>query len=81
MVAPAPLLEPTVPDWATRFALRISQSFLGLFPGAPVRLWRVAFADLPDATRWPGSVVYVSDKAKVGLSNGVAWTDAAGGAL
>lgn len=55
---------------------------LGLLtPGKPSQLWPVAFADLPDATAWTGCIVYVTDKAKVGLSNGTAWTDPAGGAL
>lgn len=81
MVAPAPLLEPGAPDWAQRFALQVQEAFLGLFPDAPVRLWSVAFADLPDPAKWSGCIVWVSDKAKVGASNGVAWTDAVGGAL
>ena len=81
MVAPAPLLEPDAPGWAQRFALRLEALFVGRFPKAPVRLQSVLFADLRPAADWTGCIVYVSDKAKVGLSNGTTWTDPAGGAL
>lgn len=81
MVAPAPLLEANAPGYLQRFVLRLHATFLGLFPNAPVRLWSVADAGLPDPAKWAGCVVYVSDKAKVGLSNGASWTDTSGGAL
>lgn len=78
---PAPLLEPNAPGWATRFAALLPRTFLGLFPSAPVRLWPVLFADLPPAASWTGCMVYVTDKAKVGLSNGATWTTTTGGVL
>lgn len=50
-------------------------------PTKPRRLVPVPEADLPPAADWPGCIVYVSDLGKVGLSDGVTWTDAIGGAL
>jgi hypothetical protein len=50
-------------------------------PGNPVPLPQVAFASLPPAADWTGHQVWVSDKNKVGVSNGTSWTDPAGGAL
>lgn len=81
MVAPSVLLEPGAPTFLQRFALRLASTFLGLFPDAPVRLWSKDLADLPPAANWRGGIVYVADKAKVGLSNGTTWTDTTGGAL
>lgn len=75
------LLEPGAPLWAQRLALRLVKTFLHLFPSAPVRLWSVASADLPNASDWPGAIVYVTDKAKVGVSTGAAWVAADGGPL
>lgn len=77
----APLLQPDAPSWAQRFAQRLESVFLKKSPTAPVRLWGVVFAELPPAADWTGCLVYVTDKAKAGLSNGTTWTDAAGGAL
>lgn len=82
VTAPAPpLMEPTAPGWAQRFALRIATVFKAKQPSAPEKLWAVLQADLPPATAWPGCQVYISDLQKVGLSNGTAWTDTTGGAL
>lgn len=50
-------------------------------PGRPTALYQVAEADLPPAADWTGCILYVTDKEKVGLSNGTDWTDPAGGAL
>lgn len=84
MVAITPstlLLEPGAPQWAQRLALRLVRTFLNLFPTAPVRLWSVQQSDLPDPSDWPGAVVYVTDLAKLAVSDGTAWTDAIGGPL
>lgn len=81
MVAPTPTLEPGVPGWMQRYALSAAKTFRTLFPDRPDRLWPVLFAELPPAADWRGCQVYVTDKAKVGLSNGTSWTDPAGGAL
>lgn len=77
----APLLDATAPPWAQMFALRLPNIFKGLSPKSPERLASFTFANLPPAANWPGCVVFVSDKNKVGLSNGTTWTDPAGGAL
>lgn len=77
----SPVLEPDVPQWMQRYALRLEKAFVNLFPKAPVRLWSVTYANLPPAADWPGCIVFVSDKNKVGLSNGSAWTQTDGGAL
>ena len=68
-------LLPTLQDFFT--AIQQIQT-----PTAPVPLWSVLFADLPPAADWPaGSLVWVSDKGKVGVTTGAAWTDTTGGAL
>jgi hypothetical protein len=77
----SPLIEASAPGWAVRYALRVDQAFKNLFPKAPDRLWGVLQADLPDAAKWTGCTVYVSDLQKVGLSNGTTWTQTDGGAL
>lgn len=80
--APAPiLLEAAAPPWAQRLVLVLQQTFLPLRPIQPTRLWPVVSADLPDPGDWPGALVYVTDLAKVGVSDGVAWTDTLGGPL
>lgn len=82
MVASIPkLVEVGAPDWAQRMAQRLFQVFAPLVPISPVRLPRLVFASLPAAADWPGCLVFVSDKNKVGLSNGTSWTDPAGGVL
>jgi hypothetical protein len=77
----AALVEAGAPMWAQRLGLRLVKTFLNLFPTAPVRLWSVTFANLPPAADWPGAIVYVSDKSKVGVSTGSAWVAADGGPL
>lgn len=82
MVALAsPLLEPSAPDWAGRFALRLQQFFQPLIPSSPLQLKAFPSTALPAPADWLGCVIYVSDKHKVGLSNGTTWTDPAGGVL
>ena len=70
---PAPLLEPGAPPWAQRFALRLEQHFRAAFPSDPVNFWAVDKADLPPAADWRGCLVYVSDQACLGFSDGVSW--------
>jgi len=77
----APLIDPTAPGWARMFALRLNAAFKNASPTGPERLASFTFAQLPPAADWIGCQVYVSDKHKVGLSNGSTWTDPAGGAL
>lgn len=77
----APLIDASAPPWAQRFALSLPNLFVSLFPKSPTRLASFTLAKLPPAADWTGCQVYVSDKAKVGLSNGTTWTDPAGGAL
>lgn len=77
----AVLLEPGAPLWAQRLGLRLAKTYLSLFPTAPVRLWSIPSADLPPPADWPGCIVYVSDKLKVGVSTGAAWVAADGGPL
>ena len=77
----APLIQADAPSWAQRFALSLPNLFKGLSPKSPERLAPFVFTELPPAANWPGCVVYVTDKHKVGLSNGSSWTDPAGGAL
>lgn len=77
----APLIDANAPSWAQRFALRLPNIFKSQQPRSPERLAIVLFAELPPAADWIGCQVFVSDKGKVGLSNGLAWTDPAGGAL
>lgn len=77
----APLIDPTAPAWGRLFALRLQAAFKNASPTGPERLASYAFAQLPPAAEWIGCVVFVSDKNKVGLSNGTTRTDPAGGAL
>lgn len=76
-----PLLEPGAPQWAVRFAARLNEFFRLRHPQAPSELMIVLFADLPPAADWLGAEVWVSDKGKVGVSNGVAWVTTDGGVL
>jgi hypothetical protein len=75
------IIEPDIPQWMQRYINRVDATYVNAFPKAPVRLWSVTQANLPPAAQWPGCIVYVSDKAKVGLSNGTTWTQTDGGAL
>lgn len=75
------LLEPNAPGWAQRLALRLTQTFLSLFPTAPARLWTVASADLPPAADWRSAIVWCPDKGKVAVSDGTTWLSAGGGPL
>jgi hypothetical protein len=50
-------------------------------PSQPRRLWSVLSTKLPPAANWTGCEVWVSDKLKVGVSNGTAWTQTDGGVL
>jgi hypothetical protein len=75
------LVEPGAPQWAQRLGQRLVKTFLNLFPTSPVRLWKVAQADLPDAAEWTGAALFVADLGKLAVSDGVAWTDAIGGPL
>lgn len=77
----APLIDPTAPGWARMFALRLAAAFKNADPTGPERLARYASTSLPPAADWLGCQIYVTDKHKVGLSNGTTWTDPAGGAL
>lgn len=84
MVGPAPsslLLEPSAPSWAKRLVLRLADYFLGLYPSAPVRLWSAKFAELPPAADWRAGLVWVPDKGKVAVSDGVTWLSVGGGPL
>lgn len=40
---------------------------------APLRLSSYTVAELPDATLWEGSAVYVSDEGAIAFSDGVSW--------
>lgn len=77
----APLLEPGAPQWAVRFAARLNEFFKLRHPQAPSELFIVDFAGLPPPADWIGAQVWVSDKGKVGVSNGVAWVTTDGGVL
>lgn len=77
----APLIDANAPSWALQFAQRTLNAFKSRSPRSPERLAAFTYAELPPAIDWTGCVVFVSDKNKVGLSNGSAWTDPAGGAL
>ncbi len=78
-------MRPVPPDYPFPLGSILGELQAGVMallnPGRPARLWSVAYADLPPAADWAGCIVYVSDKNKVGLSNGTTWTDPAGGAL
>jgi hypothetical protein len=75
------ILEPTAPGWAQRMVLALKGYFLPLVPSSPVMLASFPSTSLPDPAAYAGCLIYVPDKAKVGLSNGAAWTNAIGGAL
>jgi len=75
------LTEPATPGWATRAFLRMQQVFQPIIPTSPTHLADFVSTSLPDPAPWLGCVIYVSDVKKVGVSNGAAWTDPAGGAL
>ena len=77
----APLIDPSAPGWALRFAQNLPSLFKARFPTGPEKLTPFLFANLPTAANWPGCLVWVTDKNKVGFSNGTTWTDPAGGAL
>jgi hypothetical protein len=84
MVSPAPsslLVDPRAPDWAKRLVLRVTQSFLGLFPSAPVRLWNAdTAAALPNPADWLGGLAFTAADGKVNVSTGGVWRDVGGGA-
>jgi hypothetical protein len=61
------------PAWLPRFADSVADLFRRILP-APLRLWPVATADLPDAADFSGAIVYDSDHEAVKLSDGSAWT-------
>lgn len=76
-----PLIDPSAPEWGRRLALNIANVFKARVPNAPEKLAPFLFAGLPPAASWPGCQVWVTDKNKVGFSNGTTWTDPSGGAL
>lgn len=75
------LIDANAPTWAQKFSLALDREYVGRIPTGPVRLWSVPQANLPPAANSPGSLVFVSDLGKVGLSNGTAWVQTDGGPL
>lgn len=74
------LIEPDAPSWLARFRDRILDALRDR-PDGPSRLYRVAdAAHLPDATKWPGAIMYETDLGVV-RSDGTSWRGiaAAGG--
>jgi hypothetical protein len=68
----APLVEPTAPPWALRFALRLQQMFWPVFPTQPMRVWDAGvLADLPPAADWPDTVAVAG--GAMWISVGGAW--------
>jgi hypothetical protein len=61
------------PAWLPRFADSVADLFRRIMP-APLRLWPVATAELPEAAAFSGGIVYDSDDDAVKLSDGSAWT-------
>lgn len=59
----------------------IERDFVSRSPGHPIKLPEFTEAELPDVARWRWCIVAVTDLGCVGLSNGVAWVRADGGAL
>lgn len=70
----APLIvEQGLPEWVARFAERI-QALVRDRPDGPTRLYRVAdTAHLPDATKWPGAILYHTALGVPCVSNGTFW--------
>lgn len=64
------------PQWAQRLADDITAEMRGRARGFPVVLAQYVKADLPDAARWVGAWIYVTDDvggAVPAFSDGVAW--------
>lgn len=51
------------PVWAQQFADDVTRELRARVRGFPVVLARFSKTDLPDATRWEGSWIYVTDDA------------------
>jgi hypothetical protein len=81
VVTGSPLLEASAPMWATRFAMRLTAFFQPLVPNSPSLLAAFDSAALPDPAAWRLGMIYVTDKACVGVSTGAAWVRADGSAL
>ena len=59
----------------------LERDFVSRTPKHPVKLAEFISTELPDVAKWRWCIVAVTDKNCVGLSNGVAWVRADGGAL
>lgn len=56
------------------FALTLERALTAMsLPQRPIQLWSVATANLPAASAWPNSAVYVSDLHLIAVSTGVHW--------
>lgn len=67
------LVEPGAPLWAQRMLLKFQTFFQPIWPRSPVRIWACPKADLPPATDWPSTLVYVPDQDCAALSDGADW--------
>ena len=47
--------------------------FMPLHPAAPVNLPTFQATNLPDPTKYEGSLIYVGDHAQPAISNGTQW--------
>lgn len=73
-------IETDAPGWLARFRDRILDALRDR-PDGPTRLYRVAnAAALPDATKWPGSIMFETDIGKVVRSDGASWVPVSGAA-
>lgn len=64
------------PHWAQQLADEVTREMRAQVRGFPVVLARFSKTDLPDAARWQGAWIYVSDAtggAVPAFSNGTDW--------
>lgn len=61
------------PPWFPEVLLNISQRFLEKFPSTPVQLASFPSTDLPDAVKYRGCLIYVSDTNFIAMSDGAFW--------
>ena len=69
----APLIEPTAPPWAQRFAQRLQDYYVPLHPISPLEIFACNQADLPAPSDWPGCILEVVDLQVLAVSRAGQW--------
>lgn len=61
------------PNYVVKLGQTIEQTCAPLNPAAPVNLPSFASTSLPSASKYPASLIYVSDRGTLAISDGSHW--------